>query len=117
MSIEKYATKKDIKIESSSLSAWTTNWLKFNLIISENAIAPIVVIASKKLNLAAASLLIPKKSAAEMVIPDLEVPGIKAKHCETPITRDWMRDIEFKLLDLEFALSATYNTTPKIIVA
>jgi hypothetical protein len=52
----------------------------FKFINSEAAIAPIVGIANKKLNFAAASLPIPKKRAADMVTPDLEVPGIRAKH-------------------------------------
>ena len=41
--------------------------------------APIVGIAIKKLNLEAVLLSSPNKSPAEIVIPDLEVPGIRAK--------------------------------------
>ena len=40
--------------------------------------APIVGMAIKKLNLEAVLLSSPKKSPADMVIPDLEVPGIKS---------------------------------------
>jgi hypothetical protein len=89
---------------------------KLRFINSEHAIAPIVGMASKKLNLAADSLSIPKNNAAEIVIPDLEVPGIKAKHCDKPITKDWYGEMVFKLVPLEAVLSEIYKTIPKTIV-
>ena len=36
--------------------------------------------ASKKLNFEAVLVSIPNAKAAEIVMPDLEVPGIRAKH-------------------------------------
>ena len=47
---------------------------------SAKAIAPMVGIAKRKLNLEAAVALSPRNKPAVMVIPDLDVPGIKAKH-------------------------------------
>ena len=42
--------------------------------------APIVGIARRKLNLDASLALNPRSNPAVIVIPDLEVPGIKARH-------------------------------------
>lgn len=43
--------------------------------------------AKKNENLTAAVLSKPKNSAAVIVIPDLDVPGIKAKACAHPTNR------------------------------
>ena len=48
--------------------------------ISAKEIAPIVGIARRKLNLEAAVALSPRNNPAVIVTPDLEVPGIRAKH-------------------------------------
>ncbi len=48
---------------------------------------------NKKLNLAANSLLSPENSPAEMVAPDLEIPGAIAIPCAIPITRAFLNEI------------------------
>ncbi|GIT32638.1 MAG: hypothetical protein Ct9H300mP3_01690 [Gammaproteobacteria bacterium] len=45
-----------------------------------NAMAPMVGMAKRKLNLDASLAPNPSNSPAVIVIPDLEVPGIKARH-------------------------------------
>ena len=61
--------------------------MQVNLINSAKAIAPIVGIARRKLNFEASLAFNPKNRAAVIVIPDLEVPGTKAKHWEIPIRK------------------------------
>ena len=53
------------------------------------SIAPIVGIAKRKLNLEAAVGLNPINKAAVIVIPDLEVPGTRARHWNKPIIKAW----------------------------
>ena len=86
-------------------------------ITSEIVIAPIVGIAIKKLNFEAVSFPMPNKSAVDMVIPDLDVPGISAKHCDSPIYNAWIEVIESKLSDLIWDLSEMNRIKPKKIVA
>ena len=90
----RWATTKDIPAANAKSDPWFSKSFTLRLINSETAIAPMVGMASKKLNFAAASRPIPKKSAAEIVMPDLEVPGIKAKHCDSPITNACLAEIE-----------------------
>ena len=74
------AITKDTDIAKTRSEPWFSKSFMLRFINSDAAITPIVGIANKKLNFAAASLPTPKKRAADMVTPDLEVPGIKAKH-------------------------------------
>ena len=50
-------------------------------------------------------------------MPDLEVPGIKAKHCDSPITNACLAEIELMLWEVVFILSANKRINPKKMVA
>ena len=63
----------------SSIPFWDRS-KKLNLTNSTKAIAPMVGMAKRKLNLEAAVALSPKNRPAVIVMPDLEVPGMSAKH-------------------------------------
>ena len=54
--------------------------IKLTLISSANAMAPIVGMARRKLNLDASLAFNPSNNPAVIVMPDLEVPGINARH-------------------------------------
>ena len=73
--------------------------------------------ASKKLNLEAVLVSIPNAKAAEIVMPDLEVPGISAKHWARPIINDWIGLIDSSCEFLLSNLVLKYKTTAKRIVA
>jgi hypothetical protein len=57
--------------------------------------AIITGIDNRKENRAASVLEKPKKSAAVIVIPDLDVPGITAKICDRPIIKPKLTVITF----------------------
>ena len=57
------------------------------LYISTNAAIDIAGIPSKSEYFAASSLFQPSKRALEIVIPDLDTPGIIAKDCAKPIKK------------------------------
>ena len=80
MSMETYATKNEIINATDSSIPFSVTSMKLILMSSANAIAPMVGIAKRKLNREAAVALNPRNKPAVMVIPDLDVPGIKAKH-------------------------------------
>ena len=76
-----------------------------------------VGIASKKLNFEATLLVKPNAKAAEIVIPDLDVPGIKAKHWAIPIINDCLGVIDSKFVYWLLTLVLRYRIKAKIIVA
>ena len=78
--------------------------------------APMVGIAIKKLNLEAVLLSSPNKSPADMVNPDLEVPGIKANDWANPIIKASLK-VMFSICVLWDLLNVARNkTNPKKIV-
>ena len=86
--IVKKANKKEIIIAKSK-SKLRDCWLILLIPkISTIEITPIVGMDSKKLYLAEKSILYPINSAVMIVTPDLEAPGISAKHCPKPIVSE-----------------------------
>ena len=75
-----------------------------------------VGIASKKLNRDAVWLSKPKKRAAEIVMPDLEVPGIRDNDWNSPITNASIDDISDKSFFVWDLKVAKYKTIAKKIV-
>ena len=78
--MEIYATKNEIINAMESSVPLSVISMKLTLMSSAKAMAPMVGIAKRKLNLEAAVALSPRNKPAVMVIPDLDVPGIKARH-------------------------------------
>ena len=78
--------------------------------------APIVGIAIKKLNLEAVLLSSPKKSPADMVIPDLEVPGIRASDWANPIIKASIKVISSIHFLRDLLYVARNKINPKKIV-
>ena len=75
-----------------------------------------VGIAIRKLNFEAVLLSKPKNSPVEIVIPDLEVPGIKDKDCAKPIMIA-SRNVMSFIFDFSGFLKVAMNkTTPNKIV-
>ena len=80
------------------------------------AMAPIVGTAIKKLNFEAVLLSSPKNRPAEMVMPDLEVPGIKAMAWDKPIIKESLKVISSTRVFFGFVNVDKYNTSPNKIV-
>ena len=75
-----------------------------------------VGIAIRKLNLEAVLLSKPKNKPVEIVIPDLEVPGIKAMDWANPIINASLIVISSIVVFLGILYVAANRTTPNTIV-
>jgi len=62
-----------------------------------NAAPKMAGMESKKLNLAVNSLSSPRNRPVDMVAPDLEIPGAMANAWATPIIKEFLMVIFFKL--------------------
>ena len=71
--------------------------------------------ASKKLNLDAVLLSKPRKRPAEIVTPDLDVPGISANTCDRPMIKASKEEISSKSFFAEGFNVAKNKTRPNIM--
>ncbi len=111
----KYALSPDSKMAPKSiLTGSSIPWLMTSK-PSKPPAKRITGMESKKENLALEVLEKPRNKAALMVMPDLEVPGIKAKAWAKPIIRATFKVI-FKIFLFPALLSARYKMAPKNMV-
>ena len=95
--IPKETTQPSIRNPNSAAVKWNPNLISFS------ALAPNMTgIARKNVNSAATSLDTPMISAPTIVAPDLDVPGIIAKHCTSPIKRAVLYGFLLKISALKF---------------
>ena len=66
-------------------------------------------------NLTLSSRENPRNMAPEMVFPDLDVPGMRAKACHTPIIRASLDDQSLSTRFFLLNLSDKYKIIPKMI--
>ena len=114
---EKYFNRKSIanNEDKKVVVRQTTKGNKLNdekslkeVINSTIAASEIAGMPKRKENFAASLLSQPDTRAVEIVIPDLETPGIIAKAWERPIKKLWEKLWFFKLIEPFFELSAKY---------